>query len=87
MDAKKSNPKSLMSSTKQEMLDAYNAVLKELKEKEEGELKPEKKLEEKKKVEVLKVADSVPRLSVDGIAKEIAGLRADVAQAPGPDIG
>lgn len=84
MDAKKSDPKKLStSSTKQEMLDAYNAVLKELKEKEEGELKPEKKLEEKKKVEVLKVADSVSSLSVDGIAKEIAGLRADVAKTLG----
>jgi hypothetical protein len=72
-----------MSSTKQEMIEAYNAVLKELKEKEEGEVKPEKKLEEKKKVEVLKVADSVSALSVGGIAKEIAGLRADVARVLG----
>ena len=79
MEAKKSDAKKLsMSSTKQEMLDAYSAVLKELKEKEEVELRPEKKLEEKKKVEVLKVADSVSALSVDGIAKEIAGLRVDV---------
>ena len=84
MDAKKSDPKKLsMSSTKQEMLDAYNVVLKELKEKEEVELRPEKKLEEKKKVEILKVADSVSALSVDGIAKEIAGLRADVAKTLG----
>jgi hypothetical protein len=84
MDAKKSDVKKLsMSSTKQEMLDAYNAALKELKEKEEAELRPEKKLEEKKRVEVLKVADSVSSLSVDGIAKEIAGLRADVAKTLG----
>ncbi len=84
MDAKKSDPKKLsMNSTKQEMLDSYNAVLKEMKEKEEAELRPEKKLEEKKKVEVMKVADSVSSLSVDGIAKEIAGLRADVAKTLG----
>jgi len=84
MESKKPDPKKLsMSSTKQEMLDAYNAVLNELKEKEEAELRPEKKLEEKKKAEVLKVADSVSSLSVDGIAREIAGLRADVAKALG----
>lgn len=84
MDAKKPDPKKLsMSSTKQEMLDAYNAVLRELKEKEEAELRPEKKLEEKKKVEVLKVADSVSALSVEGITREIAGLRADVAKTLG----
>jgi hypothetical protein len=84
MDAKKPEPKKLsMSSTKQEMLDAYHAALKELREKEETELRPEKKLEEKKKMEVLKVADSVSSLSVDGIARGIAGLRADVAKTLG----
>jgi len=43
-------PKSLsMKNTKNEMVTAYNTLLKQLQEKKESELKPEKKIEEKKK--------------------------------------
>jgi predicted phage-related endonuclease len=42
-----------MSKTKEEMLDAYHALLKQLQEKREAELKPEKEIEEKKKREVV----------------------------------
>ena len=66
-----------MTSTKQEMLEAYNAVLQELKEKEEAELKPETKVEEKKAKEVLKVADA---LSPDGITREIGELRVELGK-------
>jgi hypothetical protein len=41
-----------MSNTKKEMIDTYNALLKQLQEKSEAELKPEKQIEEKKKREV-----------------------------------
>jgi len=49
MAENKMEPKKVsMSSTKQEMLNAYNALLKQLQEKDETELKPEKRIEEKK---------------------------------------
>ncbi len=38
-----------MKNTKNEMVTAYNTLLKQLQEKKESELKPEKKIEEKKK--------------------------------------
>ena len=57
MDSKKAETKKLsMTNTKQEMLDAYHAVLKQVQEKDEVELKPEKKLEEKKQKEAVQVA-------------------------------
>jgi hypothetical protein len=78
MDQKKSEVKKLSTgNTKQEMLDAYNAVAKQLREKEEAELKPEKKVEEKRVVEVLKTAEDV---SVDGIATHIASLKTEVGK-------
>ena len=78
MNGKKSETRKLSTtSTKQEMLEAYNAVLQELKEKEEAELKPEKKVEEKKAKEVLKVADA---LSPDGITREIGELRVELGK-------
>ncbi len=45
MDGKKDHKKLTPTNTKQEMLQAYNALLKEMEEKREGELKPEKKIE------------------------------------------
>ena len=38
-----------MANTKKEMMDAYNTLLKQLKEKRQAELKPERRIEEKKK--------------------------------------
>nr|MBS0022246.1 hypothetical protein [Gammaproteobacteria bacterium] len=61
-----------MTNTKKEMVDAYNALLRQLEEKEKAALKPEKKLEEKKKSEVVAVAAS---LSTEGVAKEINSLK------------
>ena len=78
MDPKKPEPKKMsMTSTKQEMLDAYNAVLKQLQEKEQGELKPEKKLEERRQKEVVAVADE---LSSEGALKNIANVRMELGK-------
>jgi hypothetical protein len=78
MEEKKSQSKKLsLSSTKQEMLEAYNAVLKQLEAQREGELKPEKRLEEKKAKEVIQVADS---LSSEGVSKEIGNLKMEMGK-------
>jgi len=75
MDEKKDVKKLPMSSTKQEMLDAYGALLKQLQEKQAGELKPEKKIEEKKAKEAVQVAES---LTSESVAKEINNLKLDI---------
>ncbi len=78
MEEKKFQPKKLTSSsTKQEMLEAYNAVVKQLEVQKEVELKPEKKLEEKKAKEVIQVADS---LSTEGIARETSNLKIETGK-------
>jgi hypothetical protein len=77
MEEKKETKKLSMSSTKQEMLEAYNTLLKRLQEKREGELKPEKKIEEKKIQEAERVAES---LTVEGVAKEIGDLKLDIGK-------
>jgi hypothetical protein len=78
MDAKKPEPKKLsMTSTKQEMLDAYHAVLKQVQEKDAIELKPEKKVEEKKQQEAVQVALA---LSSDGASREIANLKLEIGK-------
>ncbi|MFH0812796.1 MAG: hypothetical protein V2A69_08150 [Pseudomonadota bacterium] len=78
MEEKRPEPKKIsMSSTKQEMIEAYNALLKQLQERREGELKPEKKLEEKKAKEAIQVADA---LSAEGIAQGINNLKLDIGK-------
>ena len=78
MEEKKVQPKKhSLSSTKQEMMEAYQGVLKLLEEKKETELKPEKKLEEKKAREAVKVADS---LSSEGVVQEISGLKIEIGK-------
>ncbi|HAR96203.1 MAG TPA: hypothetical protein DCR97_09610 [Deltaproteobacteria bacterium] len=66
-----------MTSTKQEMLDAYHAVLKQLHEKDEAELKPERKVEEKKRKDAVQVAEG---LSSEGAIKDIASLRVEISK-------
>ena len=56
MEEKKEPRKLSMTSTKQEMLKAYNTLVKELEAKQESELKPEKKIEEKKSREAIQVS-------------------------------
>ena len=78
MDEKKFQPKKLtVSNTKQEMLEAYHTVLKQLEAQREVELKPEKKLEEKKAKEVVQVAES---LSTEGVAREISNLKIEASK-------
>ena len=78
MEEKKVQPKKLtLSNTKQEMLEAYNTVLKQLEAQRELEMKPEKKLEEKKAKEVIQVADS---LSTEGITKETSNLKIETGK-------
>jgi hypothetical protein len=78
MDEKKFQPKKLsLSNTKQEMLEAYNAILKQLEAQREAEMRPEKKIEEKKAKEVIQVAES---LSTEGVAKEISDLKIEASK-------
>jgi hypothetical protein len=78
MEEKKFQPKKLtLSNTKQEMLEAYQVVLKQLEAQKDAELKPEKKLEEKKAKEVIQVAES---LSSEGVAKEISNLKIETSK-------
>ena len=78
MTEKKIQPKRISkSNTKQEMLDAYNTLLKQLEEKREAELKPEKKIEEKKMKEVVEVADT---LSSEGVVKGISNLKLEIGK-------
>ena len=78
MDEKKFQPKKLsLSNTKQEMLEAYSAILKQLEAHREAELKPEKKIEERKAKEVIQVAES---LSTEGVAKEISDLKIEASK-------
>jgi hypothetical protein len=78
MEEKKFQPKKLsVSNTKQEMLEAYNAALKQLEAQREAELKPEKRLEEKKAKEVIQVSES---LSSEGVAKEISNLKIETSK-------
>lgn len=78
MEEKKFQPKKLtLSNTKQEMLEAYQAVLKQLEAQKEAEMKPEKKIEERKAKEVIQVAES---LSTEGVAKEISNLKIEASK-------
>lgn len=77
MDEKKEHKKLAMTSTKQEMLHAYNTLLKQIDEKQAGELKPEKKIEEKKTKEAVQVAES---LTTEGVAGEIGNLKVDIGK-------
>ncbi len=77
MEGKKDSKKLALTSTKQEMLQAYNSLVKELEAKQEGELKPEKKIEEKKNREAVQVAES---LTAEGVGKEIAALKQEIGK-------
>lgn len=77
MEGKKDTRKLTPNSTKQEMLQAYNALLKELESRQEGELRPEKRIEEKKNREAVQVAES---LTGGGVGKEIAALKLEIGR-------
>src|SRR4030043_277885 len=78
MEERKFQPKKLsLSNTKQEMLEAYNVALKQLEAQREAELKPEKKIEEKKAKEVIQVSES---LSTEGVTREISNLKIEASK-------
>ena len=64
-------------STKQEMLDAYQTLAKQLEEKRASELAPERRLDEKKTEEAVKVATAV---APEGIDREIGSLKAEMGK-------
>lgn len=64
-----------MSNTKKEMLAAYNALVKQLQDKKEGELAPLARKEEKKSKEITKAVDS---LAPGGIVKSIGELKTEM---------
>ena len=66
-----------MKNTKKEMLEAYNEVLQQLREKRAVELKPEEEIEEKKIKEAVEVTDS---LSTEGIVQEVSTLKLEVGR-------
>lgn len=63
--------------TKQEVLEAYQALLKQVEEKRQAELNPERRMEEKKAEEALKVAAGV---AAEGIDREIGGLKSEISK-------
>lgn len=60
--------------TKQEMLDAYNTLLRQLQEKDKTDLKPQLEQEKKKSKEIIALADS---LSSESVFQEISVLRVE----------
>ena len=67
-------------STKQEMLEAYQALAKQLEEKRQAELNPERMIAEKKTDAALKAATAV---AADGIDREIGGLKSEIGRMLG----
>jgi hypothetical protein len=64
-------------STKQEMLEAYQALTKQLEEKRAAELAPERRLEEKRSEEAIKVATTI---APEGIDREIGHVKAEIGK-------
>jgi len=63
--------------TKQEMLEAYQTLARQLEEKRAAELAPERRLEEKRAEEAVKVATAVV---ADGIDREIGDLKSQIGK-------
>lgn len=64
-------------STKQEMLEAYQALAKQLEEKRAAELAPERRLEEKRAEEAVKTATTIEPESID---REVGGLKSEIGK-------
>jgi len=78
MPEQEAKPQKLtMSNTKKEMLTAYKELLQRLEEKREAEMKPEQKIKEREQKKAVEVADS---LSMEGIAREIGSLKAEIGK-------
>ena len=63
--------------TKQEMLEAYQMLAKQFDEKRQAELNPERRLEDKKAEQAIKVAATV---AAEGIDREIGGLKSEIGK-------
>lgn len=70
-------PKLSDKNTKQEMLEAYRAVVRQLEEKRATELQPEKRVQEKRAEEAVAVATD---LTPDGVERALGNLKADIGQ-------
>lgn len=70
-------PKISLSSTKKEMIEAFNEVKEKLEEKADAELNPEKKKEEKRIQEVVAAADT---LSSQKVVSDINTLKIEIAK-------
>ena len=78
MPEKRLEPQKIsMASTKRDMLEAYNVALKQLQDQRKSELRPERKLEEKRKKEVVELADS---LSSEGVVKGASNLKLEIGK-------
>jgi hypothetical protein len=79
MAEKPALPKTLSEkNTKQEMLDAYRAVVRQLQEKRATELNPERRMQEKQAEEAVTVA---AELAPDGVERALGNLKADIGQS------
>ncbi|HEV2210002.1 MAG TPA: hypothetical protein VG167_14570 [Verrucomicrobiae bacterium] len=67
-------------STKQEMLEAYQALTKQLEEKRAAELAPERRIEEKRAEEAVKAAATVEPETID---REVGGLKSEIGKMLG----
>jgi len=77
-DGKVKRPRRLtMDNTKQEMLDAHNALLEQLQKKREADMKSEEKVEEKKTKDVLEVESS---LSPGEVVERISSLTLETGE-------
>jgi hypothetical protein len=63
--------------TKQEMLDAYQTLVRQLEEKRAADLAPERRVEEKRTEEALKVAMAI---DPEGIDRDIGALKAEIGK-------
>ena len=78
MADKESKPKRIsLKNTKKEMLEAYNEVLQQLKDKRAAALKPQDEIEGKRVKEAVEVTDS---LSTEGIVQEVSALRLETGR-------
>ena len=79
MTEKPAPPKTLSEkNTKQEMLDAYRVLVRQLQEKRAAELNPEKRLQEKQSEEAVAVA---AELAPEGVERALGNLKADIGQS------
>ncbi len=71
-------PAVTMTSTKKEMLQAYERLLKQLEEKKKAEMKPDETVAQRKRAQAVAVADAA---SSAGIANQIASLKTEIGKA------